>query len=145
MLKKRHKRIIGIVFLLVFLSIGFYLVLRGLRDNIVFFYPPSEINLALNKKGKVRMGGVVKANSVLYQNNTDRMEFVLTDYKQEIKVEYQGTLPALFREGQGIIAEGVILTRNNGNKLEQYFNATSLLAKHDEKYTPPEIAKLVPK
>ena len=103
-----------------------------LQDNILFFYTPSEIfqkNLKQNEK--VRLGGLVEENSVI--RNDIKINFTITDLKKNIEVSYEGILPDLFREGQGVIVKGYL--KNN------IFEASEVLAKHDENYMPPEIKK----
>ena len=107
-------------------------ILIVLQDNILFFYTPSEIlqkNLKQNEK--VRLGGLVEENSL--KRNDVKVNFVITDLKKNIEVRYEGILPDLFREGQGVIVKGYL--KNN------LFEATEVLAKHDENYMPPEIKK----
>jgi cytochrome c-type biogenesis protein CcmE len=105
---------------------GIYLILSSLSDNIVFYYPPSEI--PANKYDKtIRIGGLVKQGSVK-SIDIETVSFIMTDTKSEINVLYKGILPALFREKQGIVAKGIY----NGH----IFQAESLLAKHDEVYKP---------
>ncbi len=108
------------------------IILIALQDNILFFYTPSEIlqkNLKQNEK--VRLGGLVEENSV--RRNDIKINFTITDLKKNIEVNYKGILPDLFREGQGVIVKGYL--KNN------IFQATEVLAKHDENYMPPEIKK----
>ena len=108
------------------------IILIALQDNILFFYTPSEIlqkNLKQNEK--IRLGGLVEKNSVV--RNDIKINFTITDLKKNIEVTYEGILPDLFREGQGIIVKGYL--QNN------IFEATEVLAKHDENYMPPEIKK----
>ena len=124
-------------FYLLFSAFTFFCFVVGtilivLQDNILFFYTPSEIlqkNLENNKK--VRLGGLVEENSV--KRKDIKINFVITDLKKTIKVSYEGILPDLFREGQGVIVKGYL--KNNE------FIATEVLAKHDENYMPPEIKK----
>tara|TARA_Y100000590_G_scaffold20468_1_gene23854 strand:+ start:55 stop:462 length:408 start_codon:yes stop_codon:yes gene_type:complete len=107
-------------------------ILIVLQDNILFFYTPSEIlqkNLKQNEK--VRLGGLVEDNSL--KRDDIKVNFVITDLKKNIEVRYEGILPDLFREGQGVIVKGYL--KNN------LFEATEVLAKHDENYMPPEIKK----
>lgn len=106
------------------------MILSSLSDNIVFFYPPSEIHKITDTKNKVRIGGVVEAGSVKYIDDYT-IYFVITDSQSRIGIYYDGLIPALFREGQGIVAEGFL------NKDKQIFTALKLLTKHDENYTPP--------
>tara|TARA_B110000014_G_C19721903_1_gene377304 strand:- start:10 stop:417 length:408 start_codon:yes stop_codon:yes gene_type:complete len=108
------------------------IILIALQDNILFFYSPSEIlekNLKQNEK--VRLGGLVQENSVLRKDI--KINFIITDLKKTIEVSYEGILPDLFREGQGVIVNGYL--KNN------IFEASEVLAKHDENYMPPEIKK----
>ena len=108
------------------------IILIAMQDNILFFYTPSEIlqkNLRQNEK--VRLGGLVEENSIV--RNDIKISFTITDLKKEIEVNYEGILPDLFREGQGVIVKGYL--RND------IFQATEVLAKHDENYMPPEIKK----
>ena len=103
-----------------------------LQDNILFFYTPSEIlQKDLKKDEKVRLGGLVEENSIT--RNDTKINFTITDLKQTMEVTYEGILPDLFREGQGVIVKGYL--QNN------IFEATEVLAKHDENYMPPEIKK----
>ena len=112
------------------------IILIALQDNILFFYSPSEIlekNLKQNEK--VRLGGLVQENSVLRKDI--KINFIITDLKKTIEVSYEGILPDLFREGQGVIVNGYL--KNN------IFEASEVLAKHDENYMPPEIKKKLKK
>lgn len=106
---------------------GVALLLYAMEDNIVFFYAPSEIKeIHLNKE--IRVGGLVKTGSIK-QLTPDSIEFIVTDLKQDLAIYYQGIVPLLFREGQGIVAQGRLV--NN------VFIARVLLTKHDENYKPP--------
>ena len=124
-------------FYLLFSAFTFFCFIVGtilivLQDNILFFYTPSEIlekDLKLNEK--VRLGGLVEENSIT--RNDTKINFTITDLKKNIEVTYEGILPDLFREGQGVIVKGYL--QNN------IFKATEVLAKHDENYMPPEIKK----
>ena len=111
-------------------SIGVYIILSSLNDNIVFFYPPSEIS-KIKENTKVRVGGIVKNGSITRETD-NKIRFIITDYSEELEIIYQGILPALFREGQGIVAEGTLQPARS-------FLAIKLLAKHDENYMPPQI------
>ena len=113
-------------------SIGVYIILSSLNDNIVFFYPPSEIS-KIKENTKVRVGGIVKNGSITRETD-NKIRFIITDYSEELEIIYQGILPALFREGQGIVAEGTLQPARS-------FLAIKLLAKHDENYMPPEAAE----
>ena len=130
--KRKQTRLFSIVGLLAIVSLGVYLILSNLEDNIVFFYPPSDIEKIANSKGKVRVGGLVEENSIITLA-PNKIRFTLTDYQNNIIVEYTGILPVLFRAKQGIVAEGLLV--------ENVFVTNKLLAKHDENYMPPEISK----
>jgi len=112
-----------------------FLVLQSLKENVIYFQSPSEIKslIELNKK-KIRVGGMVKKKSVLI--NSDEVNFIITDFKNEINVVYSGAVPNLFAEGKGVVAEGFLKDKN-------YFTATKILAKHDENYMPPEVKKAI--
>mgnify|MGYP001189681447 FL=1 len=125
----KQKRGFSIVAIACLLVIVLTLVLDALRDNIVFFYSPSEIDKA-NPKKAIRLGGLVKEGSVTI--NGLYSIFTVTDGGAEIEIRYAKALPSLFREGQGVVAEGRL---ENGVLV-----ASNVLAKHDEKYMPKEIA-----
>ena len=107
---------------------GVWLILRSLSDNIVFFYPPSEIHKISTQDRKVRVGGLVKSGSIS-QLTGDTISFIITDDASELMITYRGILPALFREKQGIVAEGQLVSK-------ELFVASKLLTKHDENYRP---------
>ena len=123
-----------------FLSLAFvslilivFLVLKSLEENVVYFKSPTEIkNLSELTNKKVRVGGMVKKNSL--EVNVKEISFVITDFKNEIKVTYSGIVPNLFEEEKGVVAEGFIQDR-------KFFVAKKILAKHDENYMPPEVKK----
>jgi len=120
---------LGLILFSVILSV--FLILLSLKENVVYFQSPSEIKslLEIDKK-KIRVGGMVKEQSISI--NTNEIIFVITDFKNEINVTYSGAVPNLFAEGKGVVAEGFLKDRN-------YFLATKILAKHDENYMPPEV------
>tara|TARA_Y100001960_G_C14588307_1_gene784324 strand:- start:594 stop:1028 length:435 start_codon:yes stop_codon:yes gene_type:complete len=129
----KTQRSIAIVSVLLILSTSTFLILKALKDNIVFFYSPTEtIEKFKTKKNleKIRIGGLVVKNSL--KQNKSKVEFEITDKKTKIKIIYSGILPDLFREEQGVVVEGYI--KNNK------FEATEVLAKHDENYMPKEVA-----
>ena len=133
---KRKKRIYLISLFFITIATSIYLILWALRDNIVFFYSPSEIQQKIRLKeidemSKLRLGGMVKESSI-EQLNDGSINFIITDFDREMVVFYKGIIPDLFKEQQGVIAEGSI---NN----EGIFIANSILAKHDENYMPPEV------
>ena len=136
--KKAKPRILFLTTSLLILSLIIFLILRSLKENVVYFFSPTEIynkhNISLNKK--IRVGGLVKENSLLKENTT--IKFIITDLKNEIIVSYEGLLPNLFSEGKGVIAQGKL-------KDKKYFIADTILAKHDENYMPPEVKKALDK
>lgn len=125
---KKRNRLISVIILLITCSTGIYIILSNLNDNIVFFYPPSEISKIKNNFTKVRVGGLVKNDSI--KTNLDVITFTIMDDIKELDIIYKGLLPALFRPGQGIVAEGILNS-------DGIFIASKLLAKHDENYMPP--------
>lgn len=133
----KYRRLFIIILIIFTIALATQLVLIALRDNIIYFFTPNELKIKYgdneNIKRKIRVGGLVLENSVV--KNNDIVNFTITDKKNEILVVFNGQLPDLFREGQGIVAEGIF----KENKLI----ATQVLAKHDENYMPPEVAKLI--
>jgi cytochrome c-type biogenesis protein CcmE len=130
-LTRKQKRLAVIAGLAVVLAIATGLVLTALRDQIVFFYSPSDVVAREVAAGQpIRLGGLVKDGSWLRQGQENT--FVVTDGGREITAHYNGILPDLFREGQGVVAEGSITPEGS-------FNATNVLAKHDENYVPKEV------
>ena len=129
--KKVKLRFVFLALILASVILTVFLVLQSLKENVVYFQSPSEIKslIELNKK-KIRVGGMVKEQSVFI--NSDEVNFVITDFKNEINVVYTGAVPNLFAEGKGVVAEGFLKDKN-------YFTATKILAKHDENYMPPEV------
>jgi len=129
--RKVKLRFLFIVIILITLILTVFLILKSLEENVVYFQSPSEINSTseLNKK-KIRIGGMVKKDSISV--NADEINFVITDFKNEISVVYKGAIPNLFEEEKGVVAEGILKDRN-------FFSATKILAKHDENYMPPEV------
>ena len=124
-------RFFFVVIIFVILILSVFLVLKSLEENVVYFQSPSEIN-ALPKldKKKIRVGGMVKKNSISI--NAKEIKFIITDFKYEINVIYTGAVPNLFAEEKGVVAEGILKDKN-------FFIATKILAKHDENYMPPEV------
>ena len=133
--KKVKLRFIFLVSILASVILTVFLILQSLRENIVYFQSPSEIKslIELNKK-KIRVGGMVKDQSVIV--NSNEVNFIITDFKNEINVIYSGTVPNLFAERKGVVVEGFLKDKN-------YFSATKILAKHDENYMPPEVKKAI--
>ena len=128
----KAKRLLVVVAITALLGIAVMLVLGALRQNIVFFYTPTDIATSGTKSGQpLRLGGLVKEGSV----DIDGLQsvFTVTDGTADVTVRYDNALPSLFREGQGVVAEGLM---DNGK-----FIATNVLAKHDENYMPSEVAE----
>ena len=129
--RKVKLRILFVSILLVTLILSVFLILRSLEENVVYFQSPSEIKrLAEIEKKRIRVGGMVKKDSVILDK--DELSFVITDFSSEINVTFSGAIPNLFEEGKGVVAEGYLKDRN-------FFLATKILAKHDENYMPPEV------
>ena len=118
-----------LIFLTLILSVN--LVLKSLEENVVYFKSPSDVKLLEEiENKKIRIGGMVKQESIKISNK--EVYFIITDLKNEINVTYSGAVPNLFSEGKGVVAEGFLKDRN-------YFEASKILAKHDENYMPPEV------
>ena len=138
-MKTRHKRLLFISVALIALVTAVLLVMNAFRDNLVFFFSPTEV--AAGKapaRGTFRLGGLVMQGSVHKGPGPLEVRFTVTDLARQMRVHYVGSLPDLFREGQGVVAEGRL--GPNGD-----FEATKVLAKHDEKYMPPEVAQALKK
>ena len=133
--KKVKLRFVFLALILSSVILIVFLVLQSLKESVVYFQSPSEIKslIELNKK-KIRVGGMVKEQSVFI--NSNEVNFIITDFKNEINVIYSGAVPNLFAEGKGVVAEGFL-------KDKSYFLATKILAKHDENYMPPEVKKAI--
>jgi cytochrome c-type biogenesis protein CcmE len=133
--KKVKLRFLFLALILASVILTVFLILQSLRDNIVYFKSPTEIKslIELDKK-KIRVGGMVKQQSVFI--NSNEVNFIITDFKNEINVTYSGAVPNLFAEGKGVVAEGFLKDKN-------YFSATKILAKHDENYMPPEVKEAI--
>tara|TARA_S200000501_G_scaffold68224_1_gene59902 strand:- start:149 stop:574 length:426 start_codon:yes stop_codon:yes gene_type:complete len=119
--------------LLIFLSaiLTIFLVIKALEENVVYFKSPSEIkNLSELGNKKIRVGGMVKKSSI--KTNDSEINFIITDFKNELVVSFKGSVPNLFEEGKGVVAEGFLKDRS-------YLKAVKILAKHDENYMPPEV------
>ena len=129
--RKVKLRFLFVLLILLTLSLSVFLILKSLEDNVVYFQSPSEIKVLseINKK-KIRVGGMVKIDSISME--AKEIQFVITDFKNEINVIYSGVVPNLFTEGKGVVAEGYLKDKN-------FFLATKILAKHDENYMPPEV------
>ena len=129
--RKVKLRFLFVIIILITLILTVFLVLKSLEENVVYFQSPSEITTLteLDKK-KIRIGGMVKKDSISI--NANEINFMITDFKNEINVIYTGAIPNLFEEEKGVVAEGYLKDR-------KFFSATKILAKHDENYMPPEV------
>ena len=124
-------RFFFILLILVTLVLSVFLILKSLEENVVYFQSPSDIKILLEvDKKKIRIGGMVKKNSISIKEK--KLNFIITDFKNEINVIYSGVVPNLFEEEKGVVAEGYL-------KDKSFFLATKILAKHDENYMPPEV------
>ena len=133
--KKVKLRFLFIFFIFLSLILSVFLILKSLEENVVYFQSPSDIQLLDEiKNKKIRVGGMVKENSI--EISSEKINFIVTDFKNEINVVYSGVVPNLFSEGKGVVAEGYL-------KDKSFFEATKILAKHDENYMPPEIKEIL--
>ena len=124
-------RFLFVVLILITLILITFLILKSLEENVVYFQSPTEIkSLTEIDKNKIRIGGMVKKNSIFI--NSNEVNFIITDFKNEINVIYSGAVPNLFAEEKGVVAEGFLKDKN-------FFSARKILAKHDENYMPPEV------
>ena len=135
----KYRRLFITIIIILTLGIATKLILMALEDNIVYFYTPNDLIEKFgdtnNIQNKVRIGGLVLESSI--KKEGEKTIFMITDRKKEVKVVFKGPLPDLFREGQGIVAEGMFQNNN--------FIASEVLAKHDENYMPPEVADALKK
>jgi cytochrome c-type biogenesis protein CcmE len=133
---RRKRRLVMVGFCALGIAIAATLSATAFRDTLVFFYSPSDLaaNGAPPADRMFRLGGMVEKGSVKHAGNT--VTFTVTDFRKTLPVTYTGLLPDLFREGQGVVAEG----RLQGDGV---FHADTILAKHDERYMPPEVAKAI--
>ena len=136
--KKVKNRILFLLFIFLFSVISIFFVLKSLNKNILYFSSPTEIKQREDVRfGKVmRVGGMVKKNSIII--NQKVIQFIVTDFENEILISYSGTVPNLFAEEKGVVAEGKLIDKN-------FFIAERILAKHDENYMPPEIKEILEK
>ena len=131
--KKVKLRILFLSLALLVAVLTIFLILKSLEENVVYFKSPTEIkNINELSDKKIRVGGLVKKGSIL--SSAEKINFVITDFKNEINVSYKGAVPNLFAEGKGVVAEGFLKDRN-------FLVAKKILAKHDENYMPPEVKK----
>ncbi len=135
----KYRRLFITIIIILTLGLATKLILMALEDNIVYFYTPNDLiekfGDTKNIQNKIRIGGLVLENSI--KKEGEKTIFMITDRKKEVKVVFKGPLPDLFREGQGIVAEGMFQNNN--------FIASEVLAKHDENYMPPEVADALKK
>ena len=135
----KHRRLFITIIILLTLGLATKLILIALEENIVYFYTPNDLiekfGDTQNIQNKIRIGGLVLESSI--KKEGEKTIFMITDRKKEVKVLFDGPLPDLFREGQGIVAEGMFQNNN--------FIASEVLAKHDENYMPPEVADALKK
>tara|TARA_B100001175_G_scaffold108915_1_gene92526 strand:+ start:142 stop:570 length:429 start_codon:yes stop_codon:yes gene_type:complete len=133
---KKRASFLGL-FLLAFL-IAIFLIIKSLKDNILYFQSPTDIKISQDiiTNKKIRIGGMVKKDSL--NINSKEIRFTVTDFKNELVVSYSGTIPNLFSEGKGVVAEGVLQDK-------KFFIADRILAKHDENYMPPELKDIMKK
>ena len=129
--KKTKNRSIIFFSFSVILILGILISIKVLEDNVLYFLSPTEISQKENIsfKKEIRIGGMVKKDSIIVNKN--EIKFIVTDFKNEIIVSYNGTVPNLFAEGKGVVAEGIL-------KDKKFFVAKRILAKHDETYMPPK-------
>ena len=134
--KKVKKRASLLAIFLTSTVIGVFLILNALNKNILYFNSPTEIKISqdINYNKKIRVGGMVKKDTI--EIFDQEIRFIITDFKNEINVSFQGTIPNLFAEGKGVVAEGKLRDKN-------FFIAERILAKHDENYMPPELKKII--
>ena len=134
--KKVKKRASLLVWLVIISIIGIFLILNALNKNILYFNTPTDIKKTqdINYEKKIRVGGMVKKDTLNIDDN--EIKFIITDFKNEIKVSFKGTIPNLFAEGKGVVAEGNL-------KDKKFFIADRILAKHDENYIPPELKNII--
>lgn len=138
-MKRKQRRLIAVLAGLACLGVATALVLYAFNDNLVFFKTPTDlVTDASLKDRRVRIGGLVEDKSVAKEDGGKTLRFRITDGNNAVPVTYTGVVPDLFREGQGVVAEGSIDRAGT-------FRAATLLAKHDEKYMPPEVAEALKK
>ena len=136
MLPKKVKKRASLLAITLLVSVtGIFFILQSLSKNILYFKSPTDIraNQDINFNKKIRAGGMVKKNSIII--NEEEIKFIITDFKNELKVSYSGTVPNLFAEQKGVVAEGKLQDKT-------FFIADRILAKHDENYMPPELKNI---
>ena len=132
--KKVKFRALFIFLILISIILAVFLVTKSLEENVVYFKSPTDIKNFTEVKNteKIRVGGMVKKNSI--KINDKEIFFIITDFKNELLVNFTGSVPNLFEEGKGVVAEGIL-------KDKSFLNADKILAKHDENYMPPEVSE----
>ena len=136
--KNVKKRASLLTIFLSFSILAIFLILKSLNNNILYFKSPTDIknNRDINFKKKIRVGGMVKKNSLII--NEQEIKFIITDFNNELKISFSGTVPNLFAEEKGVVAEGKLQDKS-------FFIADRILAKHDENYMPPELKDIMKK
>ena len=133
----RKQRLYALMAILLGSLLATWLVVSALSENMNLFYSPTEMKEAnINQDVLIRAGGMVKPGSIIKSKESLNVSFIVTDYQNELVINYQGILPDLFAENAGVVVRGNL--GSDGN-----FNAIEVLAKHDENYMPPEVAKLI--
>ena len=133
--RKVKLRFFFIITIIITLVLSIFLILKSLEENVVFFQSPTDIkSLSELERKKIRVGGMVKKDSIFIKS--DKIRFIITDFKNEINVSFKGTIPNLFAEGKGVVAEGKLQDK-------KFFVADRILAKHDENYMPPELKNIM--
>ena len=139
MLQKKVKKRVSLLIILFSSSvIAIFFILQSLNNNILYFKSPTDIknNQDINFTKKIRVGGMVKKNSLII--NEQEIKFIITDFNNELKISFSGTVPNLFSEEKGVVAEGKLQDKS-------FFIADRILAKHDENYMPPELKDIMKK
>ena len=139
MLQKKVKKRASLLLIVLLISlISIFFILQSLNKNILYFKSPSDIkiNQDINFNKKIRVGGMVKKNSLIIKEQ--EIQFIITDLKNELSVSFSGTVPNLFSEEKGVVAEGKLQDKT-------FFIADRILAKHDENYMPPELKNIMKK
>ena len=134
--KKVKKRASLLAITLLISVIGIFFILQSLNKNILYFKSPTDIknNQNINFDKKIRVGGMVKKNSLIIKE--EEIKFIITDFQNELQISFSGTVPNLFSEEKGVVAEGKLQDKS-------FFIADRILAKHDENYMPPELKNLM--
>jgi cytochrome c-type biogenesis protein CcmE len=133
----RKQRVYGLVAVLIGTAIAVLLVINALSQNMNLFYSPTDIYVGeVPTDSLIRAGGMVEEGSIIQRKDTLQVSFVITDFKNSLLVTYEGILPDLFSENAGVVVQGYL--KENGD-----FLASEVLAKHDENYMPPEVAKIL--